>query len=384
MPTLKIQGVNKVVARGRTYWYHRASGRRVDIDPDSLERFDPTSQPARCAALVERFNKEARFDVLEIDQKAATLGELISLYKRSPEFAGLAVATRRTYDIAFQKFSDIGITDLPLIVIEAQGSPIIIKVRDRVFRQSGWWQGNYSLSVLRLLFSWAKPYGHMKSNPAIDVPKLKRPKDKPRLNRAWAISEVEAVIEAAEKRNLWGVRAAVGLGLVRLSRADIVRFPWSSFNGTEIDTMRHKTGVSLWKPCPQWILQIITSTPREYRLGRRTRAKAGAFTRVALTVVANQHGEPYTDAGLSASFRRVVAALERSGEVQPGLTLHGLGHTVGKWLAEGGATTKQIQAFLGHDSPAASEFYLRHANQKTLARDAVATLERSMNRFAKH
>lgn len=197
------------------------------------------------------------------------------------------------------------------------------------------------------------------------------------------MDEVQAVLEESKARELWGVRAAVALGLMRLSRADIVRFPWSSFNGVEIDATRHKTGVSLWKPCPSFVLKILETTPKAYRLGRRTKARDGLSERQATTVVSNQHGQPYTEAGLSASFRKVVATLSEAGLVQPGLTLHGLGHTVGKWLAEGGATTKQIQAFLGHDSPAASEFYLRQASQKTLASDATAILERNMNRFAK-
>lgn len=383
MLTCKIRGINRVRRGQRTYWYHRATGKRVDIDPVTGERFDPTLNPMRCAALVAQFDADSSFSLEVPDVMASTLGELISFYKRSPEFAGLATATRRTYDIAFDKFSQINIFEMPLHVVESHGSPIIIKIRNRILRDWGWWQANYSVAVLRLLFSWAKPYGHMKTNPAIGVQKLKRSKDKPRLNRAWSDLEVQAVLDEATRRNLWGVRAAVALGLARLSRADIVRFPWASFNGSEIDTARHKTGVSLWKPCPELVRDILHSTPREYRLGRRTQGKAGAAVRVATTVVANQHGLPYTDSGLSATFRKVVASLLKRGVVQPGLTLHGLGHTVGKWLAESGATTKQIQAFLGHDSPAASEFYLKSANQKALARDAVVTLERTMNRFAK-
>jgi hypothetical protein len=65
------------------------------------------------------------------------MSELIDFYKRSPEFAGLAPATRRTYDIAFLKFAQIKIFKMPLEVIESQGSPIIIHIRDRIFRDSG-------------------------------------------------------------------------------------------------------------------------------------------------------------------------------------------------------------------------------------------------------
>lgn len=384
MPTFKIKGVNKVVSRGKIYWYHRATGRRLDIDPDTNEVFNPEGEPARFAALVERFNREGRVLLPNSEPRAATLGELIGFYKTGPEFAGLAPETRRTYDIVFQRIAALELSELPLAVLEATGSPIIIRIRDRVFRESGWWLANYSVAVLRLLFSWAKPYGHLHTNPAMGVPRLKRPREMPRLNRAWSMTELQAVLDEAGSRELWGVRAAIALGLLRLSRTDIVRFPWSSFNGIEIDATRHKTGVSLWKPCPTLVLEILQTTPRTYKLGRRRSARTGLLEREAVTVAANQFGEPYTGAGLSASFRKVITSLLAEGKVQPGLTLHGLGHTVGKWLAESGSTTKQIQAFLGHDSPAASEFYLRHANQRELARDAVEKLEHSMNKFAKH
>ncbi len=383
MPTLRIKGLNRSVARGRVYWYHRASRRRVDIDPDTNERFDPEREPARCAALVERYNREFRLPFAAAEPKAATLGDLIDLYKRSPEAAGLAAQTHRTYEIVFQKLRDLGLRDMPLTVVEDTGSPLVIRLRDRVYRESGWWLANYSVAVLRLLFSWAKPYGHMRTNPAMGVKRLKRPKNMRKLNRAWSMEELQAVLDEAAARELWGVRAAIALGLLRLSRADIVQFPWSSFNGTEIDATRNKTGVSLWKPCPTFVLEILQTTPRVYKLGRRRSARTGLPERESLTVVANQFGEPYTGAGLSATFRKLIVSLEAEGRVQPGLTLHGLGHTVGKWLAESGSTTKQIQAFLGHDSPAASEFYLRHANQRELARDAVEKLERNMNKFAK-
>ena len=51
----------------------------------------------------------------------------------------------------------------------------------------------------------------------------------------------------------------------------------------------------------------------------------------------------------------------------PGYTLHGLRKTLGKMLAESGATTRGIMSILGHDSIAHAELYTCEAEQKKLA-----------------
>jgi integrase len=47
----------------------------------------------------------------------------------------------------------------------------------------------------------------------------------------------------------------------------------------------------------------------------------------------------------------------------PGYTLHGLRKTLGKALAEHGATTRQMMDVLGHDNIAHAELYSRDADQ---------------------
>jgi integrase len=58
----------------------------------------------------------------------------------------------------------------------------------------------------------------------------------------------------------------------------------------------------------------------------------------------------------------------------PGHTLHGLRKTLGKMLAEHGATTRQIMAILGHDDIAHAELYTREADQRVLAADGMEKL----------
>ena len=46
------------------------------------------------------------------------------------------------------------------------------------------------------------------------------------------------------------------------------------------------------------------------------------------------------------------------------ILLHGLRKTLGKMLAEAGATTRELMAILGHDDIAHAELYTRDAEQK--------------------
>ncbi len=54
-----------------------------------------------------------------------------------------------------------------------------------------------------------------------------------------------------------------------------------------------------------------------------------------------------------------------------GLTLHGLRKTLGKHLAEGGASTRQLMNVLGHDNMEHAELYSRDAEQAVMAVEAM-------------
>jgi integrase len=55
-----------------------------------------------------------------------------------------------------------------------------------------------------------------------------------------------------------------------------------------------------------------------------------------------------------------MAEWTKSADIPPGHTLHGLRKTLGKALAEHGATTRQLMDVLGHESIAHAELYSPH------------------------
>ncbi len=77
-----------------------------------------------------------------------------------------------------------------------------------------------------------------------------------------------------------------------------------------------------------------------------------------------------------------MADWTKSAGLPKGCTLHGLRKTLGKMLAESGASTRQLMETLGHTDIQHAELYSREAEQKRLARDAMKNLTRAHKRRA--
>jgi site-specific recombinase XerD len=93
------------------------------------------------------------------------------------------------------------------------------------------------------------------------------------------------------------------------------------------------------------------------------RAALEAVERRGEYVVLTQYGKPFS---VKALGMRMQHWTKRAG-IPQGYTLHGLRKTLGKMLAESGATTREIMSILGHDSIAHAELYTREAEQKMRA-----------------
>ncbi|AZV38184.1 hypothetical protein CXP35_04525 [Komagataeibacter xylinus] len=67
----------------------------------------------------------------------------------------------------------------------------------------------------------------------------------------------------------------------------------------------------------------------------------------------------------------VVPSSSRVERVQ-GIVWHGLRATAASWLAEMGCTEREIMSITGHATAASVSVYVRHAEQKTHAVNAIA------------
>ena len=113
---------------------------------------------------------------------------------------------------------------------------------------------------------------------------------------------------------------------------------------------QEKTGKELFIPISPMLAEILTATDR-----------TGA------TVLVTAYGEPFSPKSLTGR----MADWTKAAGLEKGYTLHGLRKTLGKMLAEGGASTRQIMETLGHDDIEHAELYSREAEQARLATDGM-------------
>jgi integrase len=100
------------------------------------------------------------------------------------------------------------------------------------------------------------------------------------------------------------------------------------------------------------------------------RAALEPLPRTADTVITTAYGKSFSEKSLTG----MMAHWTKLAKIDSGRTLHGLRKTLGKYLAEEGATAKQSAGILGHDDLDHVELYSREAEQERLAVDGMSRL----------
>jgi integrase len=333
---VRVRGVKKVRSKGRIYYYHRATNTRLPDDPRSAEFI-------------------SKLRALEAKQQAApgpgTLGGLITQYHASPEWSNLAPRTKAYYNKTLDYFKPLDA--MPLVNIDRQ---FIWKLRDQTASTHAQSFTNHVLLVLQLLFNWGMRRGLCESNPVLGVDRVKKPKDAPIKNRPWTEKEFDIVFSAASHSLQLAISLAAFAGL---RESDVVKVTWGCYDGQSIETRQRKTGAPVWVPAHYKLRDLLDHSPR-----------------VSPLIVLNRQGMPYTTSALRTEFFRLLRKLKAAGEVGPGLSLHGLRHTLGTRLAEAGCDAQTIASVLGQQTTVMAEHYSRTANRRGNASAAIERLEK--------
>jgi integrase len=138
-------------------------------------------------------------------------------------------------------------------------------------------------------------------------------------------------------------------------RADITRVRPADFKANVHNVVQHKTLKALELPIHPNLRDVLAAIPD---LDQRER------------VVLTRWGKPFSPKALGVRMQKWTAAAG----IPPGYTLHGLRKTLGKQLAQHGATTRQLMDVLGHDNIQHAELYSKEAEQKLMAAAAMAKL----------
>lgn len=333
--TVELKGLHCPKVKGRRYVYHRKTGHRFESEYGTW-------------ALVREY--EAFVAALKTPEtRPGTLGGLIIAYRNSPEWADLAQRTRFDYETRVIGYLDPW-KDLTLERVTPQ---LIFKLRDRLAAKGRRRTANYVLSFLSALWSWASPRGLVSGEPW-RVPHLKRPKGAPRANRPWDPDERRAVLDHAPAHLKVPIALVMFTGL---RESDALRLPWSVWQDGLFNFSPSKNEYDLWMKPAAELRQILKAAPMK-----------------AVSIAVNSFGQPWTASGFRASWRKLRIDLEERGLVRPGLTIHGLRHTVGNALADDGMNTADIARVLGHKTERQAAEYSNRAQRKQAAKAAVVTL----------
>ena len=267
---------------------------------------------------------------------------------------------------------------MPVIEIDA---PFMYDLRDRAFAKHKRRFANYVVQVVRRLMSWAKPRGKVKFNAVAEVEKIRRPKGMRKANRAWTDDEREIVIAEASVE----IRAMVAIAMfAALREGDACRIKKDAYNGQLIETIASKNDEHIWIPAHYRLRDILAEAARvrAEKLSRRAE-KRKVVPIDPPTLCVTSHGTPWTESGLRASFFKLIRRLTKEGKVKPGLTFHGLRHTVGRLIIEAGGTARDVQILLGDRSEAMGKLYSEEHEKKKLATATVRKLERAEMRRLK-
>lgn len=328
---VKIKGFKIFNDRhGKRRCYHRATGISIDLEKYPLDSVDFLSECGRIVALSKPYG----------DPKPGSLGLLIKAYKASPQWQDLKPKTREWYEMGFEYLRPIN--NEPLLRFKPS---LVVKIRDRALKKKGWYFANLVKTTLSTVFSWGAERDYIEINPAKQVKKIKRPKDKPRANRPWTEKERGVVLGEADPH---AKPVFAGLLYIGMDPCDAVKIPKTKFNGEAFDFSRQKTGNPVWKPAPLALKQIIAKMPKHD----------------AITLFANSYGKPWTKSGFDTYWHKLKKSLEERGLIDKGLTLKGLRHTHATMLRESGASHRQVADALGDKSESMGGWYSRDADLK--------------------
>ncbi len=211
-------------------------------------------------------------------------------------------------------------------------------------------QADYAWVVLARILSWALNRGIIAANPCEKGGRLYRGS---RAEKIWTADD-EATFLAKAPPHLHLPRIlALWTGQ---RQGDLLRLPWSGYDGTHIRLRQSKTGARVMIPIGAPLKAALDATPKR-----------------STVILTSTDNKPWTEDGFRSSWRKACAAAGISG-----LTFHDLRGTAVTRLAVAGCTEAELAAITGHslrDVGAILDAHYLHRDP-ALAESAIRKLEK--------
>ena len=252
MVRANIQGVfptYKTLRDGtrRTYWYHRETGARLHGNPGS---------PEFIADLVAA-------EKLIRDRLAGTFNNLVRMFTLSTEFeTALAASTKTEYRRMLTK-AEAEFGNMPIAALDdPRVRREFMDWREKVARASGEREADNRLSAISAMLTWAIERGHISTN---HLRGFKRLYHADRSEIIWLPEHVAAFMGVAPIE----LQRALILALHSGQRqADLLRLPWSAYNGSTITLRQGKArrgrqpGPPVIVPCTAALRRMLDGMER--------------------------------------------------------------------------------------------------------------------------
>ena len=307
---VRLKGINskrKRLADGswRTYWYAWKSGPPLRGEPGTPE-------------FIASYNEAV---ARKVTPPRGTVLSVLTQYQASEDFRGLADSTRRSYVALITRIEkDFG--DFPLSALtDRRTRGVFMTWRDEIAASAGRRQADYAWTVLARVLSWSFNRGLVAVNPCERGGRLYRGGG--RAEKVWTDVDEAAFLERAPAHLHLPLLLALWTGQ---RQGDLLRLPWSAYDGTRIRLRQSKTG-----------------TPVSFKAGAPLKAALDATPKRSTIILTNSDGKPWTSDGFRASWGKACKA---AGVV--GVTFHDLRGRAVTRLALVGCTEAQIAAITGH------------------------------------
>lgn len=357
MARVRLRGINTVqkrLANGSigTYYYHRATGRRLAGQFGSPEFIASYSDAQRAIT----------------DRLAGTFNGLIRDYTLSLAFQrNLAPSTQVEYR-RMLRAAEAEFGDLPIAALDdARVRKDFLDWREEIAHKSGEREADNRLSAISAMLSWAVDRGRLSTN---HLRGFRRLYHSDRAEIVWLPEYIDAFMKVAPVAMQQALLLALHTGQ---REGDLLVLPWSAYDGNTIRLRQGKTrrgqelGSIIEIPCTQTLRQMLDG-----------------MERVSPIILNTKSGRPFKKRYFIKCWNRVMDAAGLTTVRFPNmdkpvrLHFHDLRGTTVTLLSEAGCTPQQIASITGHSLRTVSQI-LEHylARTKGLAEEAIAKFENS-------
>jgi integrase len=270
-------------------------------------------------------------------------------FQHTEEFRRLAPRTQADYKEIIDKKIEPEFGDLPIAALTEKACRGIFKEwRDRLAIKSRR-QADYAWVLLARILAVALDRGWVDANPCERGGRLYSGN---RRDKIWSLDDEFAFLDKAPQHLHLPLTLALWTGQ---REGDLLRLPWSAFDGAHIRLRQSKTGARVAIPVGSPLKAALNATPRRSPI-----------------VLLNTDNQPWTEDGFRSSWRK---ACKKAGIT--GVTFNDLRGTAVTRLAIAGCTEAEIAAITGHtlkDVRSILDAHYLHRDQ-ALAEAAIQKLE---------